>query len=498
MDTAMAPAETSSVQLFVSAKYAVDRVLGSGATGVVLAARHIQLRERVALKVLRPEVAYLPGLRARFEREAQAAVRIKSEHIVRILDVGAMDSGLPYIVMEFLDGCDLRQLLRTRGAIPIEEAVEYVAQACIGVVEAHAAGVVHRDLKPSNLFLTHRPDGSPLVKVLDFGVSKLASEANDRTELTLLDGVLGSPKYMSPEQARSARSVDARADVWSLGVILYHLLAGRPPFSGESTTELLSAILTTEPALLTDVVPDAPAPLESILRKCLEKNVDRRVQSVAELALALVPWVRSETGALISRIADSSRRGARRSQASAPPPATPDVGLSASGGTAMGWQTHNWLRPKPARIFAAALTFSVVLVAGAIWLARGPDAAPAQTQRPTMPLAEIPPPTVSAKAPLPPALPIPADRVVPGPSPEAVDRVGAQAHHTSVVPARPAPRKSPSTAAGLPSLAKPVGDPPTTTPAPTTSVPHARAKRESGRIDETSAPELRSLIDERQ
>jgi serine/threonine protein kinase len=477
MQPATPHAEASLVQLVVSDKYAVERLLGFGATSVVLAARHTQLREKVALKVLRPEVAYLPGLKARFEREARAAVRIKSEHIVRVLDVGVMDTGLPYIVMEFLDGCDLQELLRTRGAVPIPEAVEYVAQACVGVAEAHATGIIHRDLKPSNLYLVHRPDGSPLVKVLDFGVSKFTSDTGDPTDLTLMEGVLGSPKYMSPEQARSARSVDARADVWSLGVILYHLLAGRPPFAGESTTEVLSAILASEPKPLTELLPDAPAPLELIVRRCLEKKVDRRIQSVAELARALVPWVRPETRALVSRVADPSRSSIGWAEPSSRVAAPADTGTSASSGTAMGWQTRNWLHPKPARVFAAALALSMTLVIGAIWLARGPDSVSSQATRPQTPLRAEPPPTPAKPSPLT-AIPPPAD-LAPAPAPAAAPspEVAARARPSGASPSAPrvAPRKTPSPPPAVKAAA------PLPASAPT-----------------SSARDLRSLIDERQ
>jgi eukaryotic-like serine/threonine-protein kinase len=284
-------------------KFVIGHVIGVGASGVIVSADHAQLGEKVVLKFLRPEVADRSDVVTRFLREARAAVRIRGEHVARVIDVGTTDRGLPYIVMEHLDGCDLRKLLRARGALPVADAVEYVTQACLAMIEAHAAGVVHRDLKPSNLFLTHRADGSSLIKVLDFGISKLMAEANDQTDLTSTSGLLGSPIYISPEQAQSARSVDARTDVWSLGVILHHLTTGKPPFAGDSLAQVLSAILFDPPRRLTAALPDAPRELEAIVLRCLEKDVEKRMPSAAHLALALAPWAQAESRVAIARIA---------------------------------------------------------------------------------------------------------------------------------------------------------------------------------------------------
>src|SRR5258708_8391192 len=185
-----APAPFRAGDVFAG-KYVVDRVLGVGAMGVVVSASHAQLGEKVALKFLRAEVAQRADLVTRFLREARSAVRIKSEHVARIFDVGTTDGGIPYIVMEYLEGLDLQQVLQAHGALSVGDAVEYVTQSCLAMAEAHATGIVHRDLKPSNLFLTHRTDGSPLVKVLDFGISKVMADATDRTDLTATNGILG-------------------------------------------------------------------------------------------------------------------------------------------------------------------------------------------------------------------------------------------------------------------------------------------------------------------
>jgi serine/threonine protein kinase len=302
MDPARLPVRGGDV---FAGKYVIDRVIGSGAMGVVVAANHAQLGEKVVLKFLRAGMAKRPDLVARFLREARSAVRIRSEHVARVLDAGTIDGDRPYIVMEHLEGCDLQELLHRRGPLPVAEAVEYVAQACLAMAEAHAMGVVHRDLKPSNIFLCRRGDGSPLIKVLDFGISKVIAEGCDQTDLTATNGILGSPIYISPEQAKSARSVDARADVWSLGVILHHLLVGQPPFVGDSITEVLSAILLSPPKHLSEALVGAPPELEDILLRCLEKDVEKRTPSVVALAVALAPWAKPDSRAAISRIASA-------------------------------------------------------------------------------------------------------------------------------------------------------------------------------------------------
>ena len=272
----------------IGGKYVVERLLGKGGMGMVVAARHLQLRELVALKFLHADMARKPALVIRFEREARAAVRIKSEHVARVLDVGKVEDGVPFIVMELLEGSDLHRLSAARGPLPWNEAALYVAQACEAVAEAHRYGIVHRDLKPANLFLTHRADGSPLVKVLDFGISKMADEGDE--ELTATTDVLGSPLYMSPEQIESPRDVDARADVWALGAILYKLLSGRAAFAAATAGGSLAKIVKDAPPPLRPQRPDVPPELEALVMACLEKDLSHRVQSVVELSRALQPF----------------------------------------------------------------------------------------------------------------------------------------------------------------------------------------------------------------
>jgi len=292
-------------------KYRVDRVLGAGGIGIIVAAHHLQLDERVAIKFLLPEALQSPDVVARFAQEARAAVKIKSEHVVRVIDVGTLPNGSPYMVMEYLEGADLSNILSRRGPLPAEEVVSLVLQACEALAEAHALGIVHRDLKPANLFSIARADGSASVKVLDFGISKVTTPGADMG-MTKTSAIVGSPLYMSPEQMRSAKSVDARTDIWSLGAILYELLTGRPPFMGESLPELCVNIMNTAPAPMAatraddagkSLTRDLPPRLETVVLRCLEKDRQNRYANVAELAFALAEFAPRQAKNSVERVA---------------------------------------------------------------------------------------------------------------------------------------------------------------------------------------------------
>lgn len=286
----------------IAGKYRVEAQLGAGGMGVVVAARHVDLGQLFAVKIMRPELAQNVELVARFLREARAAAGLHSEHVARVHDVGKLENGTPYMVLEHLVGVDLDKLLRARGQLPIAEAIDYVLQACEAVAEAHSLGIVHRDLKPGNLFLTHRPGGSTLVKVLDFGMSKLTADGGvPEASLTAATTMLGSPWYMSPEQVRSSKSVDCRTDIWSLGVIVHKLITGRSAFEAETLSSCLAKIVADSPTALRDVRPDAPAALEAIILRCLEKDVNRRLQNVAELAWALAPFAPASSQVSVER-----------------------------------------------------------------------------------------------------------------------------------------------------------------------------------------------------
>ena len=280
-----------SVGSVLAGKYRVDRILGEGGMGVVVAATHLQLEEPVAMKFLHAAVAKQPDLVARFQREAKAARKIKSEHVVKILDVGTLENGAPFMVMEYLAGTDLDRLVKNAGPQSVPNTVDYVLQACEALAEAHVQGMVHRDLKPANLFLAKRADQSALVKVLDFGISKVTG--NDGAELGVTktnSAVLGSPLYMAPEQMRSLRGVDARTDISSLGVILYELLAGLPPFYATTLTELCATILQDPAPSVRAKRSDVAPGLDAAIHRCLEKDPSRRYPDVAALAIDLMPF----------------------------------------------------------------------------------------------------------------------------------------------------------------------------------------------------------------
>jgi serine/threonine-protein kinase len=276
----------------LAGKYRVERVLGAGGMGVVVAARHLQLDAPVAMKFMTQETAAEGHLVARFLREARATARLRGEHVVRVSDIGELDSGAPFMVMEFLEGQDLSALLDSLGPPPVTSAVEYAIQACEGLDEAHRAGIVHRDVKPANLFLTRRPNGTACIKVVDFGISKAVTMVDPSHALhsTNTRAVFGSPMYMAPEQMRAARDVDLRADIWSLGATLYELLTGVVPFAAESLLDLAYRIANEPPAPLRVRRPEVPYELEQVVLRCLEKNPRHRFANVREVAAALEPF----------------------------------------------------------------------------------------------------------------------------------------------------------------------------------------------------------------
>ncbi len=269
----------------VLGKYRVERVLGRGGMGIVLAARHIELGELFAIKLLLPNTLGQPGAVERFVREARATVRLKSEHVARVVDVGRLEMGVPYMVMEHLDGLDLAAVLRSRSPLPLEEAAVYVLQACEAISEAHAAGIVHRDIKPANLFLTRRANGDPCIKVLDFGISKC--QDGGELDLTQEGHLLGSPQYISPERMSRGASADGRCDVWSMGVVLYRLVTGNLPFRGQTVYEIISSVQRDDPPPPSVVIPGLPPELDAVLGRALQKAPALRFQSIEELTEAL-------------------------------------------------------------------------------------------------------------------------------------------------------------------------------------------------------------------
>ncbi len=449
----------------LAGKYRVERVIGSGGMGVVVAARHIALDERVAIKFLLPQAASSPEVVTRFLREGRAAARVRSEHVARVYDVGTLADGAPYLVMEHLEGNDLGALLRARGPLELRVAVDYVLQACEALADAHALGVVHRDLKPSNLFLTQKSDGTPSVKLIDFGISKLAGQREGDVAVTASSIMMGSPLFMAPEQMKSARDVDARADVWSLGGILYMLLTGRAPFVGETVMGIYDQILLGAPKASASV-PGLPPEIDAAISRCLERDLSRRFADVAQIAAAIAPFGppgADERAARIARILNAGRPPAPITPSTAPPashtaplPSSPPVAPSTpaparSGPSGSGpepglasdgpWNaTHGDAKKKSARPLVIVLSLGAALVVAATIAfglrGRGQNDAPAALPAASESIAP-PPPTPT---PTPSATPSSATPADPTPEPSATASASATASTKATPRSRPGGR----------------------------------------------------------
>lgn len=390
----------------LAGKYRVEKVLGAGGMGVVVQATHVVLNDRVALKFLLPAVAKHENTAARFLREAQAAVRIKSPHVARVIDVGTMeDTGSPYMVMEYLEGKDLCAIVESEGPLDTGLAALYTLQVCEALAAAHSAGVVHRDIKPANIFLTRSGDGSPVAKVLDFGISKVTNDMGV-SSLTQTQVSMGSPLYMSPEQMRSARDVDNRADIWSLGVVLYEMLTGTLPFVADSMPQLCALVLENTAPPMRIVRPDLPEDLEPIVAKCLEKDPAKRYQSVAELAMDLGPYAGDmgvASAARAMRILEGAGQSRTVSHMEPPRPSMvsmnsrpSDTHATSTAFGATGVQEKPKERRTPLYIAIAAVTVGLIAT---VWgFTRGGESAPATpAAQPPTPAAEAPKPTPEPK-----------------------------------------------------------------------------------------------------
>jgi len=405
----------------IADKYRVDRILGVGGMGVVVAATHMQLDDRVAIKVLLPELAGEAEVVERFLREGRAAVRIRSEHVGRVLDVGTVcPGGAPCIIMEYLEGQDLDRLLEERGRLTPREAIEYVLQATEAIAEAHKAGIVHRDLKPANLFLTHRADGSVCIKVLDFGIAKMVA-TGQAPNVTKTRMQMGSPLYMAPEQLRSSRKVDARADIWALGALLHELVDGSPPFHADTLAEL-AILVATEPApRLVDRRPDTPPALQAVIDRCLEKEPEKRFDTVATFAEALAPVVDSDLARASARRVTLvlSKPAAREAEAAVAAPEREALAATMAAGpvrgsvTARSWAKTRGVLPRQRPVVAAGVVTVVALGAflagrvamrgaGGAGAAIAPASVAATTQPSQPPLAQ-PAPASPPAWPSPPA-----------------------------------------------------------------------------------------------
>jgi serine/threonine protein kinase len=426
----------------LAGKYRIERVLGEGGMGVVVEAHDTGLERRVAIKFLLPDFVKHVEAKERFLREARAAVKIQSEHVARVIDVSTLESGAPYMVMEFLEGSDLSRVIETGGPLPVEDAALYVIQACEALAEAHAYGIIHRDLKPANLFLAQQAGGSRKIKVLDFGISKTLNSADTKASasLTRTSSMMGSPLYMSPEQMKSARDVDLRTDIWALGVILYEALTGNPPFLGNSIPEISAKILLEDPRPVFEARPNVPKLLSDVTARALQKQPERRFSNVGELAIALLPFApgRARNNVeRITRVLEDAGFAKSDFLASVPPPPAPAVdpassihavqavpqpsvalaegGAKRKGATLANWgqtqmEAANGSASKSSRLLLGAALGSVAALAAVIGLVVHFSSRPASVAG-----AGPAPATVAAAAPSVPAAPPPPVEAAPAP-----------------------------------------------------------------------------------
>jgi serine/threonine-protein kinase len=413
---------------------------------------HLQLDERVAIKFLLPDALANPEAVARFGREARAAVKIKSEHVARVTDVGTLENGAPYMVMELLRGHDLSAALRESGAMPVHLAVQYVLQACEALAEAHAVGIVHRDLKPANLFLTSRADGSFCVKVLDFGISKVTNVSGSGSDMgmTRTQSIMGSPLYMSPEQMASSRDVDQRADVWAIGCVLYELVTGRVPFEAETMPQLCTLILHQEPPHPRSLRADIPDGVADAIMRCLRKDRAQRYPNVAALAMDLAgfsPDAGPRSAERISRVLSSSGiTSPSLVSSSASHTAASNTGSQAWGTTQVARSNRAvWLGAVIAALLAAGGVVAWKASSHAAGASPDVSAAAAPLVKPPVPVEPTAPPT---------AAPTPVVTATPADAPPAAPSVSASS--VSTAPAPRVPPKGRPIGTGKP---KPTGEP---------------------------------------
>jgi serine/threonine protein kinase len=456
----------------VAGKYAIVRLLGRGGMGSVFEARHRALGQRVAIKMLHAQASGHEEAVERFLREARAAASLTSDHVVRVYDVGIHESGLPFMVMELLEGIDLGELLERRGAIPVGDTVRWVLQAASAVAEAHEAGIVHRDLKPSNLFLVRATttNRTSKVKVVDFGISKRGNMPEGSVQtLTGPRAVMGSPSYMSPEQVRSTKSVDARTDVWSLGVIMYELLTGRTAFDGESLGDVFAKIREEPLPPIRSVVPAVPASLDSVVSRCLQRDREHRFKDAAELADALRAIALEGTMDEPTPSMGSYFRPTTSSQTTAfdlVPASAAQSTKQPSSSTHAPWISVRTIAPRRRFALAAAIGGACTALVVAAVLVWGGSTTPTAAGSPADAVTESAPPPAQAERPAP--APAPAAEPTPEITPRSTDPT------SPLESARPMPR---------PLVAKPrvpTATPSVTPPKPPVGQPGVRPPGNTG------------------
>ena len=412
-------------------KYKLVRLLGAGGMGEVYEAQHASIGRRFAIKFLHPLLASNNEVVARFQREAQAAGGLENENIAAVMDIGTADDGAPYLVMEYLDGEDLAHLLVRGGPLPVPRAAYIIIQACRGLAAAHVRGIVHRDLKPENLFICKRNDGSDLVKVLDFGIAKLHTGPVG-TGLTQTGTTMGTPFYMSLEQARGAKEVDHRTDIYALGVILYEILSGTKPHPGESYNEILYHVISKEPAPLDGTRPGLPPGLSAVVHRAMAREVEDRYASAADLTAALIPFAGRAVTPLRSQVGMAAALGETMNS----PVSLPAI--------AVARVPSQIPVPAPKRGRSRAVVWGALAVVAALlgtlilWRVLRHEPAPAPAPVPVPTPAPVPPPVPPPTPPPPPT---------PSPAPETPPPAAKVESPPGRSPGRPPGQRSPKSSA---------------------------------------------------
>ncbi|WP_437878792.1 serine/threonine protein kinase [Sorangium sp. So ce513] len=488
----------------IDGKYRIVRLLGQGGMGAVFEGENVRIRRRVAIKLLHASISSQAESVARFEREAQAAARIGSDHICEVLDLGVLPDGTRYMVMEYLEGETLGAKIQRHGRLGPETTVPIMVQVLEALGAAHAAGIIHRDLKPDNIFIVPSKAGlSNFVKVLDFGVSKFSQLAGAEMSMTRTGAVVGTPYYMSPEQARGSSPVDQRTDIYAMGVLLYQATTGQVPFDAATFNELLFKIVLEAAPLPQQLVPDLDPEFSGIIQKAMAREPGARFQSCAEFKNALLAWAAARPSlALLNtgRVSFPRLSLPAQPETTTPPvvlrgegswggqngPAVPGLGhtphtpqLTAnSWGASSGVTGRSTRPPSKTPVFIAIAATATLFGAGvAAWLAFGRSGTTsAATPDPSAVSATAPPPSSppATQAPTPSATP-PSEPLVTASAPVADPAPSASAEPSAAPTASEAPVK-PLAPQTPPTPTKPpaqVTKPPTTKPTAPTTKPTA-------------------------
>jgi len=403
----------------IAGKFRVERIVGRGGMGIVVEATNLQLDQKVALKLLASR-SDDPSVAERFVHEARAAARLRSEHVARVYDVGKDALHGPFIVMEMLEGRTLAEVI-SAGRVPLQRAVEYVIDACEGLAEAHARGIVHQDVKPANLFLVTDTDGRPSIKLLDFGIAIVRSKEREADAKSSHPST-GTPAYLAPEQLRGGSTADHRADIWALGCVLHELIVGERPFLATRFTELVTKILESGPEPLPAEL-DVPTPIAAAIARCLEKDPPKRFASTGELALTLLPFARRRAHSSVSRAiahVKSSGLDPHLDMPSSMPPRpsdeievpssahlraprvpsfSSDVLGAPSGGSreadALAIESGGTAAPSRRGLVAGALAGLIVLGASTAWLLSDPGSPESSSAAPKSAEGPSPPPSIA-------------------------------------------------------------------------------------------------------